>query len=82
MVDNQANMSKIYQNTTPKTPPPREKAWTFPFLSESPKSKHFQSPHLLLIFNHQNILPIKAFKQTFHITYRKKNLKLNMPFLP
>ena len=38
MVDNQATMKKIYQNTTPKTPPPREKAWTFPFLSESPKS--------------------------------------------
>ena len=32
MVDNQANMNKIYQNTTPETPPPRLKAWTIQFL--------------------------------------------------
>ena len=72
MVDNQANMNNIYQNTTPKTAPLRVKAWTIPFLLESPKSEPpFQSPDLLLIFNHQNKLPIKAFKQTFHIIYRK-----------
>ena len=31
-------MNKIYQNTTDKSQPPKEKIWTFPLLLESPKN--------------------------------------------
>ena len=77
MVDNQANINKIYLKTSPKTPPPRVKAWTITFLLESSNDKIFQSRDLLN-FNHQNKLPIKAFKQVFHIIYRKNNFQINM----
>ena len=39
-------MNNIYQNTTQKTPPHREKTWTTQLLLESPKNKNFQSPDL------------------------------------
>ena len=43
-VDNQANINKIYQKTSPKTPPPRVKAWTIPFLLESSRVNIFNHP--------------------------------------
>ena len=47
MVDNQANMNKIYQNTTPETPPPRLKAWTINFFRNGTRTLETQLQHII-----------------------------------
>ena len=43
-----SSTNHFYQNIPKK--PPNEKTWTIPFLLESPKSKEFQSPDLVIDF--------------------------------
>ena len=43
-----SSTNHIYQNIPKK--PPKQKIWTIPFLSESPKCKDFQPPDLKIDF--------------------------------
>ena len=89
--ETKSRMNSIYQNTTNKVSPTKEKIWSILLLLESPKNKNFQSTVLKIGFlltlaqnkiflTYQHGMKTKNFHQNFSPSKRSSKLA-NAQFL-